>query len=114
MLVTDAALKAMRPGSVVVDLACGPLGGNVEGSQSDRAVVLHDAVTVIGAGNLPASVPAAASTAYARNLCALLGELVRDGQLSLDREDEVIGAVLLTHDGQVVHPAFAGEHSPAR
>jgi NAD(P) transhydrogenase subunit alpha len=107
ILVTDAALKAMRPGSVLVDLACGPLGGNVEGSQNECTLVLHDGVTVIGAGNLPATVPAAASTAYARNLSALLGELVRDGELRLDRSDEVIGAVLVTHGGEVVHPELA-------
>ena len=73
LLVTEEALKGMRPGSVVVDLAAGPLGGNVALSQPDTTVETGNGVTVIGAGNLPAEMPIAASTAYARNVAALLG-----------------------------------------
>jgi NAD(P) transhydrogenase subunit alpha len=99
VLVTAAAVKAMRPGSVVLDLAAGPLGGNVEGSEPDRRIVVNDAVTVIGAGNLPSEMPAAASAMYARNLAALLGTLVRDGALTVDLDDEVLTALVVTHDG---------------
>jgi NAD(P) transhydrogenase subunit alpha len=107
VLVTAEALAGMRPGSVVVDLAAGPLGGNVAGSEPDRTVRLAAGVTVIGAGNLPAEMPAAASTGYARNLTALLGLLVHDGTLQLDLAEEIQAAVVVTHGGQVVNPAIA-------
>jgi NAD(P) transhydrogenase subunit alpha len=105
VLVTAPALAGMRPGSVVVDLAASALGGNVAGSEPDRTVVTDAGVTVVGAGNLAAAVPRAASTAYARNVVALLGHLVRDGRPALDPADEITAGVLVTHDGEVVHPA---------
>lgn len=105
VLVSATALQAMQPGSVVVDLAASVLGGNVEGSDPDATVVTNNGVTVVGAGNLPSAVPKAASTAYARNIVALLAHLVRDGALTLDPADEITAGVLVTHDGQVVHPA---------
>ncbi|HEX6497494.1 MAG TPA: Re/Si-specific NAD(P)(+) transhydrogenase subunit alpha [Micromonosporaceae bacterium] len=107
LLVTADAVKAMAPGSVVVDLAASDLGGNVELSQPERTVVTDNGVTVIGAGNLPATVPTAASTAYSRNLTALLTHLVHDGKLRIDLTDEIQAGVVVTHDGQVVHPATA-------
>jgi NAD(P) transhydrogenase subunit alpha len=105
VLVTEAALAAMRPGSVVVDLAASDLGGNVVGSVPERTVVTDGGVTVVGAGNLPAAVPRAASTAYARNVVALLSHLVADGRIVLDPTDEITAGVLVTHEGEVVHPA---------
>lgn len=107
LLVTAAAVSAMKPGSVIVDLASGPYGGNVEVSEADRSVVVDPGVTVIGAGNLPSTMAPAASRAYARNVTALLGLLIRDGALTVDPEDEVVGAMLVTHGGSVVHPAVA-------
>ena len=102
MLVTERALGGLRAGSVVVDLAAGPLGGNVAGSTPDTAVTAGNGVTVIGAGNLASGVPVAASTAYSRNVTALLGTLVRDGALVVDPDDEVQGALLVTYEGAVV------------
>lgn len=93
VLVTAETLAAMRPGSVVVDLASGPLGGNVDGSVPGQRVVTEGGVTVVGAGDLPAQMPTGASAAYARNVTALLAAVVRDGALALDPEDEVVGAV---------------------
>jgi H+-translocating NAD(P) transhydrogenase subunit alpha len=104
VLVSRAALAALSPGSVVVDLASGPLGGNVEGSVPDTTVVTDNGVTLIGAGGLPASMPRAASTAYSRNVAALLAHLVHDGRLALDTADAITAGVLVTHDGDVVHP----------
>ncbi|MCW8376127.1 NAD(P) transhydrogenase subunit alpha [Streptomyces justiciae] len=94
LLVSAAALERMKPGSVVVDLAAGELGGNVEGSEPDKTDVLDNGVTVIGAGRLPSAMATAASTAYARNLVALLRHLVRDGELVLDPADEITGALM--------------------
>jgi NAD(P) transhydrogenase subunit alpha len=107
LLVTEETVKAMRPGSVLVDLAASPLGGNVEISVPDETVVTPGGVTVIGAGNLPAAMPAAASTAYARNIAALLGHLARDGALVVDLADEIQAGVVIAHAGGVVQPATA-------
>jgi len=107
LLVTEEAVKAMRPGSVIVDLAAGPLGGNVAVSQPGQTLVSDNGVTVIGADNLPAAMPTAASSAYSRNVVALLLHLVRDGELGIDPSDEIQAGVLLTHDGAVVHPPTA-------
>ncbi|HEV7656449.1 MAG TPA: NAD(P) transhydrogenase subunit alpha [Mycobacteriales bacterium] len=105
VLVTAEALAAMHPGSVVVDLAASDLGGNVLGSLPETTLVTDAGVTVVGAGNLAAAVPRAASTAYARNVVALLAHLVKDGRPVLDPADEITAGVLITHDGEVVHPA---------
>jgi NAD(P) transhydrogenase subunit alpha len=105
VLVSAAALAAMRPGSVVVDLAASDFGGNVQGALPESTSVTDNGVTVIGAGNLPAGVPKAASTAYARNIVAMLAHLVRDGALVLDQDDPITAGVLVTHDGDIVHPA---------
>lgn len=94
LLVDADTLERMRPGSVVVDLAASDLGGNVEGSEPDKTTVLGNGVTVIGAGRLPSAMATAASTAYARNLVALLRHLVRDGELVLDPADEITAALL--------------------
>ena len=104
-LVTAVAIKQMRAGSVVVDLGASALGGNVEGSVPDQTTLTDNAVTIIGAGNLPALVPTAASVAFSHNITALLLDLVHDGALVIDHEDEIQAGVVVTHGGQVVHPA---------
>ncbi len=104
LLVDDAALKALKPGSVVVDLAASALGGNVAGSVPDETVTTKHGVTVIGAGNLPSRAARAASTAFSRNVCALLTALLPEGRLTLDLSDAMLAGVLITHEGEVVHP----------
>ncbi len=110
VLVTRAALDQMRPGSVVLDMAAGPLGGNVEGSAPDETLVVGDGVTLIGAGNLAASMPAGASTAYARNIAAMVAHVVHDGVLTIDLTDEILAAVVVSHAGGVFSPAVAAAH----
>jgi NAD(P) transhydrogenase subunit alpha len=100
-LVPAAVLAAMAPGSVVVDLAAGPLGGNVAGSPADGRIETGNGVVVLGAGNLAAQVPRAASSAWARNLASLLEYLTRDGAIVLDPDDE-IAAGLLVHPKETV------------
>lgn len=100
VLVTEEALKEMRPGSVVVDTAAGPLGGNVELSQPDTTVHIGG-VMIIGAGRLAAAMPAAASTAYARNIQATLAYLCPGGEPRVDLTDEIQAAVVVAHDGEV-------------
>ncbi len=107
LLVTEKSIKMMRPGSVIVDLAASALGGNAELSVPGGTVVTDNGVTVIGADNLPAEIPSAASAVYARNILALLEYLSRDGQLCIDTTDEIQAGIVITHDGRVVHPAIA-------
>jgi NAD(P) transhydrogenase subunit alpha len=107
LLVTAEAVSAMAPGSVIVDMGSSPLGGNVEGSVPGEAVVTANGVTIIGAENLAASVPTAASNAYSRNISALLLHLVSDAALNIDTTDEIQAGVVVAHGGEVVHPAVA-------
>ncbi|HWD81588.1 MAG TPA: NAD(P)(+) transhydrogenase (Re/Si-specific) subunit alpha [Kribbella sp.] len=94
-LVPAAALAAMAPGSVVVDLGAGPFGGNVAGSVPDGRIETENGVVVLGAGNLPAQVPRAASSAWARNVAALLEHLTHDGSVVLDPEDDIVAGLLV-------------------
>jgi len=107
LLVTDDAVKQMAPGSVIVDMGASPLGGNVAGSRPGETLVTGNGVTIIGAQNLPATVPTASSNAYSRNISALLLHLVKDQALAIDTSDEIQAGVVIAHDGKVVHPAVA-------
>jgi NAD(P) transhydrogenase subunit alpha len=107
LLVTEDALKAMSAGAVVVDMGSSPLGGNVAGSVPGETTVTGNGVTVIGAGNLAASVPAASSAFLARNITTLLLYMVKDGTLAIDPTDEIQAGVVITHDGAVIQPATA-------
>src|SRR5487761_1758304 len=107
LLVTEDAVKAMAAGSGIVDMGASQLGGNVAGSVAGETVVTENGVTIIGAQNLPSTVPTAASNAYSRNISALLLHLVSEGALRIDPADEIQAGVLVAHDGQVVHPAVA-------
>jgi NAD(P) transhydrogenase subunit alpha len=102
ILITADMVKAMRPGSVLVDLAA-ETGGNCELTKAGESIML-DGVTIMGPVNLAAAIPADASLMYAHNLAAFLRLLVKDGQLNLNLDDEVIRETLVTRDGQVVHP----------
>jgi H+-translocating NAD(P) transhydrogenase subunit alpha len=113
LLVTEDAVKAMSPGSVIVDMGSSVLGGNVSGSQPGETVVTGNGVTIVGAENLAATVPAASSAAYSRNISAMLLHLTRDGVLAIDTSDEIQAGVVITHDGTVVHPGVASLLAPA-
>jgi len=106
-LVTEEAVKAMRAGSVIVDLAASELGGNVHGSRAGETVVSDSGVTIVGADNLPATMPTAASNSYARNITALLLHMLVDGALVVDPTDEIQAGVVVTHGGAVIHPGTA-------
>jgi NAD(P) transhydrogenase subunit alpha len=107
LLVTEDAIKAMAAGSVVVDMGASALGGNVAGSMPGETVITGNGVTIVGAENLAASVPTAASNAYSRNISALLLHLTSDGALAIDTGDEIQAGVVITHDGAIVNPAVA-------
>jgi NAD(P) transhydrogenase subunit alpha len=102
-LVTKETVAAMRPGSVIVDLAA-EAGGNCELTVPDEVVVRHG-VTIHGPTNLPATMPVHASQLYARNVSELLKELVKDGAVALDFDDEIVKGACVTHGGAVVSEA---------
>jgi NAD(P) transhydrogenase subunit alpha len=102
VLVTADAVRQMKPGSVIVDMAASALGGNCELSKAGETVVTDNSVTIVAPDNLPATMPAGASAFFARNISALLLGMVKDGELNLDFEDEVTKATVITRDGEVV------------
>ncbi len=107
VLLTEAMLAELAPGSVVVDLAV-EAGGNVEGSRPGEIVITASGVKIIGHVNMPSRIAADASQLYARNLLSFLSLLIdKDGQLTIDEGDEIVKATLLTRDGAVVNPALA-------
>jgi len=94
-LVDAETVAAMRRGSVVVDLASGPLGGNVAGTRADARVKTANGVTLIGAGEIAREMAPAASDAFARNIAAVIAAIVVDGELTVDLTDDVIGAMAI-------------------
>jgi H+-translocating NAD(P) transhydrogenase subunit alpha len=101
LLVIEDAVRRMKPGSVIVDLAA-ETGGNCELTEAGETVVRHD-VTIVGPLNLPSSMPDHASSLYARNVQSLLGLMVEEGELKLDFDDEVLAGACITRDGEIVH-----------
>jgi NAD(P) transhydrogenase subunit alpha len=103
ILVTEEAVKLMKPGSVVVDLA-GEQGGNCELSEPGKTIMAHN-VKIAAPLNVPSTMAEHASQLYARNIESLLGLMIKDGQLELDFEDEVIAGACITRDGEIVNDA---------
>jgi NAD(P) transhydrogenase subunit alpha len=113
VLLTEAMVAEMAPGSVIVDLAV-EAGGNVAGSRPGETVTTANGARIIGHLNVPSRIAADASQLYARNLVSFLGLIVgKDGRLAIDFEDEIIKATLLTHAGAVVNPALTAAPEPA-
>jgi H+-translocating NAD(P) transhydrogenase subunit alpha len=107
VLITQQMVAAMRPGSVIVDLAV-EQGGNVEGSEFGKTVTTANGVAIIGHANVPSRIAVDASQLYAKNLLAFLGLIIdKEKQLRIDTADEIVKATLLTRDGAVVHPELA-------
>jgi proton-translocating NAD(P)+ transhydrogenase subunit alpha len=98
-LITKEMVAAMKPGSVIVDLAA-ESGGNCELTRAGETVEANG-VRIVGAGNLPATVPLHASLMFSKNMVTLLGALIKDGSLKLDPDDEITKAMMISHDGVV-------------
>jgi NAD(P) transhydrogenase subunit alpha len=112
ILVTEDAVKRMKPGSVVIDLA-GEAGGNCELTEPGQTVVRHD-VKIVAPLNVPSTMAEHASQLYARNILALLELMVKEGALALDFDDEVIAGACVTRGGEIVHEgAKAAAGQPA-
>ncbi|MCG3178042.1 MAG: NAD(P) transhydrogenase subunit alpha part 1 [Phycisphaerae bacterium] len=100
VLVTAAMVARMAPGSVIVDLAA-ERGGNCELTRLDEVVTTDNGVTILGPGNLPATIPYHASQMFAKNVATFLANMVKGGQLNLNLDDEIIRETLMTRDGEV-------------
>ncbi len=101
VLVTEDMVKAMKPGSVIVDLAAAQ-GGNCPLTEANKTVVKHG-VTLVGETNLPALVAADASSLYARNVIDFLKLVInKEGQFHVDLEDDIVKACLMCRDGQLL------------
>jgi len=104
-LIRRAAIEAMRPGSVLVDLAA-PAGGNCELTRPSETQVIAG-VTLLAPLNLPAEVPVHASQLYARNVLNFFTLIVKKGELSIDLTDEVLAGACVAHQGKAVNPRVA-------
>jgi len=105
LLITEQAVDGMKRGSMVIDLA-GATGGNCALTKADETVE-RNGVTIIAPTNLAATVPVHASQLYSRNVTAFLTPIIKDGQLQIDMNDDVVGPSCVTHDGQVVNKRVA-------
>ena len=101
LLVTGDMVKAMRPGSVIIDLAA-ETGGNVELTEAGKDVDVGG-VSIIGTRNVPSTMPLTTSQLFARNVANLLLHLVDDGALKLDFSDEITKGTCVTHGGEIVN-----------
>ncbi len=103
VLITQEMVSGMRPGSVIVDVAA-ERGGNCELTQPGQTVH-QQGVTILGPVNLPAEVPYHASQMYSKNISTFLLHLLdKQGQINLDREDEILQETLVVRGGEIVHP----------
>jgi len=105
VLMDETAVNGMKRGSVVIDLA-GATGGNVTLSKADE-VVERNGVTIMAPTNLPATVPVHASQLYSRNVTAFLNLLIKDGEMHIDLNDDVVGPSCVTHEGKWMNQRVA-------
>src|SRR5580700_1126755 len=101
ILISEAAVAAMKPGSVVVDLAA-EAGGNCALTVADEIVSSSNGVTIVGTTNLAGTMPADASRLYSRNVFALLSPWIKDGTLDVDPNDDVAKGAVIARDGNVL------------
>ncbi len=102
ILVTEEMVKGMMPGSVIVDLAA-ERGGNCEVTRPGEVVEVHG-VTVLGPLNVPSTIPYHASQMYSKNITTFFQNIVKDGAINLDMEDEIIKDTMICKGGEVVSP----------
>jgi NAD(P) transhydrogenase subunit alpha len=101
VLISEAAVAAMKPGSVIIDLAA-EAGGNCALTVADQTVTTPNGVTIVGTTNLPSTMPADASRLYSRNVYALLSPWIKDGNLEVDMSDDVAKGAVVARDGKVL------------
>ena len=102
LLITKEMVQDMKPGSVIVDLAA-ETGGNCELTEAGVTAKKFD-VNIVGPLNLASQLSNHASQLYAKNILTLLNLLIKEGELNLDFEDEIIKGTTITHDGEIISP----------
>ncbi|MGB1157867.1 MAG: Re/Si-specific NAD(P)(+) transhydrogenase subunit alpha [Porticoccaceae bacterium] len=102
ILVTEDMVKAMKPGSVIVDLAA-ERGGNCDLTKQGETVVAHD-VTILGPENVPSELANHASQMFGKNMQTLLELIIQEGQINLNFDDEIVAGTVVAHAGEVPHP----------
>ena len=111
LLVTAEAVRAMQPGSVVVDLAA-QRGGNCALTQADQRI-LDSGVTILGPTNIASEAAYHASLMFGNNVAKFLQNMVKAGQANINMEDEIVRETMVTRDGQVVHPKLKSVNQAA-
>jgi NAD(P) transhydrogenase subunit alpha len=107
LLITEDAVRDMKPGSVVIDMAA-PNGGNCAITKPDETVATEEGGTVLAPTNLPSEMPVQASELYARTLFALIDEFAEEGQFTPNFDDEIFAGACVAHDGEVVNDRVKG------
>lgn len=102
ILITEEMIKAMRPGSVIIDIAAAT-GGNTPLTKNNETVIYND-VSIVGNSNLPATMPADASRMYGKNVFNFLQLIItKEGQLNLNWDDDLVKGSCITHNGALIH-----------
>jgi len=101
VIITEEMAKSMKPGSVIVDIAIDQ-GGNCEITEAGIVYKKHN-VVILGIQNIPGMVPLSSTWMFANNIYYFIENLIRDGKVVINREDEIIASCLLTVDGKIIH-----------
>ncbi|MGY6523009.1 MAG: NAD(P) transhydrogenase subunit alpha [Mongoliitalea sp.] len=101
-LVEERTVRAMKPGSVIIDLAASS-GGNCAGSQPDQTIEING-VRIVGVSNLPAQMPQDASKMFGKNYLNFLKLIIKDGQINLNFEDDIVQGTCICHQGEAISP----------
>jgi H+-translocating NAD(P) transhydrogenase subunit alpha len=106
ILLFEDTMKEMLPGSVVVDLAAAS-GGNCALTQNDSIIQAHN-ITIVGDSNLPASLPVDSSRMFGKNLLQFIQLIIKDGQVNINLEDDIVESTCISHHGQIPSPRLQG------
>ena len=102
LLVTQDSVDKAKPGTIFIDLAASELGGNVAGSKAGETVTTPNGAQIIAAGDMASQLPASASDMFAKNIQAVITDVTQDGKLVFDVDDEVVGELLATYQGEII------------
>ncbi|WP_367296149.1 NAD(P) transhydrogenase subunit alpha [Levilactobacillus yonginensis] len=102
VLVTQKSVDEAKPGTLFIDLAASDLGGNVAGSKPAETVTTANGAQIVGAGDMASQLPASASDMFAKNVQAVITDITKDGKLVFDIDDDVVGELLATYQGEII------------
>src|SRR5262249_37926003 len=108
VLITEDMMKAMRNGSVIIDIAAAT-GGNTPFTKNNE-IILHNGVSIVGDSNLPATLPSDASKLYGKNILNFLQLIItKEGTINLNWEDDLVKGSCIAHGGEVIHERVKGQ-----